>query len=139
MDSLSAVSSLEAVMNISVNISSLCQYSLVVKNPITEIHFFSNALDDIYMSLWEVKQFLNGQKKSQLSTTHKLSDSLEECYQKLQELKVQLESGKTPKAMQGFSIQALKWPFTSKQMEKIVDELKKYEQAFRLALQIEQT
>jgi hypothetical protein len=140
MDSLSTVSSLEAVIDISANIASLCfQYSVADKNAKTDIEAFSKTINDISNSLQEVKQLLNGQNKSQLSTTYKLSDWLEECYQKLQELKVQLEPGKTLKAMHGVGIQALKWPFTSEQMEKIVDDLRKYAQAFRLALQIDQT
>ena len=58
---------------------------------------------------------------------------------KLQELKAKLEPGKTRNAMHGLGVRALKWPFTNKQVEKMVASLEKYEQTFSLALQIDQT
>lgn len=75
----------------------------------------------------------------QLSTTRKLIASLKECYQQLQGLKTQLEPNRGRKAMQRIGIRALKWPFTSKQVEKIVTSLEQYEHIFSLALQVDQT
>jgi hypothetical protein len=41
--------------------------------------------------------------------------------------------------MTRFGFRALKWPFTSEGVEKIVARLEKYEQTFNLALQVDQT
>ncbi|KAF2625753.1 hypothetical protein BU25DRAFT_473202 [Macroventuria anomochaeta] len=41
-------------------------------------------------------------------------------------------------AMSRFGVRALKWPFTSKQVEKIVFDMEGYEHAFTLALQVDQ-
>ncbi|KAH8748549.1 hypothetical protein F5882DRAFT_311318, partial [Hyaloscypha sp. PMI_1271] len=54
----------------------------------------------------------------------------------VQGLKDQLEPSRGRRAMQRVSVRALKWPFTSKQVEKIVISLEQYEHTFSLALQI---
>jgi hypothetical protein len=41
--------------------------------------------------------------------------------------------------MSRFGFRALKWPFTSKQVDKVVLNLEGYEQTFSLALQVDQT
>jgi hypothetical protein len=41
--------------------------------------------------------------------------------------------------MSRVGFRALKWPFTSKQVDKIVSTLEGYQQTFMLALQVDQT
>ena len=140
MDGLSAAANVIAVVDISAKIASLCfQYSVAVRDAKKDIDRLQRTVTDIKNVLEEVRQLLDGQDKTRLSTTHKLSDSLKECNQQLQGLKAQLEPEKTRKAMHRFGVRALKWPFTNKQVEKIVASLKKYEQTFSLALQVDQT
>lgn len=43
----------------------------------------------------------------------------------------------TRKAPSRLEVRALKWPFTSNEVEEIVDDLEKYEQTFSLALQVD--
>jgi hypothetical protein len=66
-------------------------------------------------------------------------DSLKEYHQQLQGLKDKLEPSRGRRAMQRVGVRALKWPFTSKQVEKMVINLEQYEHTFSLALQIDQT
>ena len=140
MDGLSAAASVTGIVDISAKIASLCfQYSVAVKDAKKDIDRLQRTVTDIKNVLEEVKLLLDKQDKTRLSTTHKLSGSLEECHQQLQGLKAQLEPGKTRKAMHRFGVRALKWPFTNKQVEKIVDSLEKYEHTFSLALQVDQT
>ncbi|KAF2685436.1 hypothetical protein K458DRAFT_388312 [Lentithecium fluviatile CBS 122367] len=121
MAGLSAAASVIAVVDISAKVTSLCfQYSV------------ANVLE-------KLQQLLDEQDKSQISTTRKIVDSLEGCHQQLQGLKAQLEPGRGRKAMQRVGIRALKWPFMSKQVEKMVVNLEQYEHAFSLALQVDQT
>ena len=139
MDGLAGASSVIAVVDISAKVASLCfQYSVAVKDAKKDIDRLQRTVTDIKNVLEEVKQLLDKQDKTRLSTTYKLSDSLEECHQQLQGLKVQLEPGKARKAMHRFGVRALKWPFTNKQVEKMVASLEKYEQTFSLALQVDQ-
>jgi predicted nuclease with TOPRIM domain len=140
MDGLSGAASVIAVVDTSAKITSLCfQYAVAVKDAKDDIKRLQRTVASIKNVLEQVKQLLDEQGKSLLSATHKLLDSLEECRQQLTQLESQLEPGKTRKAMQRFGVRALKWPFTSKQVEKMVASLEKYEQTFSLALQVDQT
>jgi hypothetical protein len=140
MDGLSAAANVIAVVDISAKIASLCfQYSVAVKNAKEDIGRLQRKVNDIKDVLGEVQQLLDGRDKTRLSATNKLLDSLKECFLQLEELKTQLEPGKTCKAMSRFGVRALKWPFTSKEVEKIVASLERYEQTFSLALQADQT
>jgi hypothetical protein len=140
MDGLSGAASIIAVVDISAKVASLCfQYSVAVKNANTDIERLRKKVTDIKNVLDVVQRLLDKQDKSQLLTTRKLLDSLKECHQQLQGLKAQLEPGKGRKVMQRFGFRALKWPFTSKEMEKIVVSLEQYEHTFTLALQVDQT
>lgn len=143
MEGLSGAASVIAVIDISAKITSLCfQYSIAVKNAKKDIERLRQKISDINDVLQEVKRLLDGGDKMLLSATHKLSNSLsnslKECFLQLQELNTQLKPGKTHKTMSRFGVRALKWPFTSKEVEKLVASLEGYEQIYTLALQKDQ-
>lgn len=140
MDGLNGVASIIAVVDISAKVASLCfQYLVAVKDAKRDIERLQTKVTDIKNVLEEALRLLDKQHKPQLSTIGKLPDSLEECYQQLQGLKAQLEPGRGRKVMQRAGFQAPKWPFTSKQVEKMVVSLEQYERTFSLALQVDQT
>lgn len=140
MDDLSAAASVIAVIDISAKIASLCfQYSVAVKNAKEDIQRLQKKADTIGYTLGELKQQLGRPDGTRLSTTRKSTESLQECLALLQKLEIQLESGKTRKAISRLGGRALKWPFKSKEIEKILASLEKYEQTFSLSLQIDQT
>jgi hypothetical protein len=140
MDGLSGAASVIAVIDLSAKITALCsQYIAAVKHAKHEIECIKKKVGDIKHIVEGIKKLLDGPHKAQLSTTHGLSKSLEQCLQQLQQLKEQLEPGKTRKAMSRFGARALKWPFTSKQVEDILASLEVYERSFTLALQVDQT
>jgi hypothetical protein len=140
MDGLSGAASIIAAVQISAKVVSLCvQYSLAVKDAKEDIERLQKKVTDIKNVLEEVRKLLDKQDKSQLSITRELVDPLKECYQQFQELKAQLEPGRGRKAMRRVGFRALKWPFTSKQVEKMVVSLERYGHTFSLALQVDQT
>ena len=140
MDGLSGAASIIAVVDISAKVASLCfQYSVAVKDAKRDIERLQKKVIDIKNVLEEVQKLLDKEDKSQLSTTRTLLDLLEECHQQLQGLKAQLEPSRRRKAMQQFGFRAVKWPFTSKQVEKMVASLEQYEHTFSLAFQVDQT
>ena len=139
MDGLSAAASVIAVITLSVKVASLCsQYSAAVKDAKKDIERLQKKAEDISDVLGELKRLLDGPDKTRLSATHKLAASLKECLGRLQELETELKPGKTRKAMSRFGGRALKWPFKSKEIEKIIASLEKYEQTFSLSLQVDQ-
>ncbi|KAJ6201907.1 vegetative incompatibility protein HET-E-1 [Bipolaris maydis] len=140
MDGLSGAASVIAVIDISAKIASLCvQYSMAVKDAKGDIERVQRKVSDINHVLKKIKQLLDSQDKTRLSATQGLLDSLEQCLNELESLGVKLEPGKTRKTISRFGLRALKWPFTSKEVDKIVLNLERYEQTFGLALQIDQT
>ena len=140
MDGLSAAASIIAVIDISAKIASLCfQYSVAVKNAKEDIQRIQKKANDIGHTLGELRQGLGRPDGTRLSATHKLTESLQACLVLLQKLETQLESGKTRKTIWRLGGRALKWPFKSKELEKIIASLEKYEQTFSLSLQIDQT
>lgn len=140
MDGLSATASIFAVIDISAKIASLCfQYAAAVKDAKKDIERLRKKVIDIERVLEGIKQLLDGWDEARLVTTHKLSNSLKECLRQLEDLEKRLEPGKTHKVMRKVGLQALRWPFTSKQVDKIVADLERYEQTFCHALQVDQT
>jgi hypothetical protein len=139
MDGLSGAASVIAVIDISAKIGSLCfQYSMAVKDAKNDIERVQRKVGDIERIQKDIKKLVEGRHKARFSTTNPLSDSLSQCLQELKDLKVKLDPGKTRKAMSQFGVRALQWPFTSKQVDKIVSNLEGYEQTFGLALQVDQ-
>lgn len=140
MDGLSGAASVIAVIDLSAKIATLCfQYSLAVKDAKEDIERLQRKVSDIKKILGEVRQLLDEQDKTLLSATYKLSDSLKRCFQQLEELSTQLKPRRTHKVMSRFGVRALQWPFTSKEVEKHIADLEKYEQTYTLALQADQT
>ncbi|PZD23658.1 WD40 repeat protein [Pyrenophora tritici-repentis] len=140
MDGLSGAASVVAVIDISAKITLICyQYSIAVKDAKDDIERVQRKFDDITHILEKLKQLVDSQDKKRLSTTHGLSDSLKRCLRELEDMKVKLDPGKTRKTISRIGLRALKWPFTSKQVDKIVSTLEGYEHTFTLALQVDQT
>jgi hypothetical protein len=140
MDGLSGAASVIAVIDISAKITSICyQYSIAVKEAKDDIERVQKRVSDITHILEKLKQLLDSQDKTRLSSTHRLLDSLSQCLRELEDVKAKLDPGKTRKTMSRFGFRALKWPFTSKQVDKIVSTLEGYRQTFILALQVDQT
>jgi hypothetical protein len=140
MDGLSGAASVIAVIDMSAKITALCfQYSIAVKDAQNDIERIKKKVGDIKHILESIKELLDGSHKARLSTTHGLFKSLKQCLWELQELNEELEPGKARKTMSRFGVRALKWPFTSKQVERIISSMEGYEQTFTLALQVDQT
>lgn len=132
-----------AVVDLSAKVAALCyQYSAAVKHAKGDIERLQQKVTEIKNVLEKLQQLLDKHNKSQLSTTHTLLDPLQRCSQELKEIEAVLQAKLSPssgrKAMQKFGIRALKWPFTSKEVEKTVQNLKEYENTFSLALQVDQ-
>lgn len=134
MDGISGAASLIAVIEVSAKVISLCaQYTIAVKDARKDIERLQRKVADLKEVLGDVKQLLDGRDKARLSAT------LQDSFVRLEELNSQLDPGKTRKAMSRLGMRALKWPFASKELERIVVDIERYKQTFILALQVDQT
>ncbi len=127
-------------MPLSTKIASLCvQYSSAAKDAKTDIERLRGEIDSVTDVSQEVEQLLHGLDSTRLSASQKLRDALNDCFLQLTELKKKLELGKTRKAMGWVGVRALKWPFQSKEVDKVVRNLERCKQTVSLALQVDQT
>ncbi|KAF2732552.1 hypothetical protein EJ04DRAFT_469956, partial [Polyplosphaeria fusca] len=144
MDGLSGAASVIAVVDISAKVASLClQYSVEVKHAKSDIERLHRKVNDTKTILEKLQQLLDKQGKTQLLTTNTLLDPLQRCSEELKKVEATLQAKLEPsgrrKAMQRIGLRALKWPLTSKEVEKTVLNLEKYGHTFSLALQVDQT
>jgi hypothetical protein len=143
MDGLSGAASVVAVIDISAKVVSLCyQYVTKVKDAKEDIQRLGDTVADTKNVLENLQRLLDKQGKSQLSTTNTLL-ALQGCSKELEnleaKLKAKFERHGRRTVMQGFGLRALKWPLTSKEVDKTVHNLEKYGHTFSLALQVDQT
>ncbi|MCJ1464442.1 hypothetical protein MMC07_003055 [Pseudocyphellaria aurata] len=138
MDGFSGAASIITVLDV---IVSLCfEYSVAVKDAKKDIERLRRKVADLRNVLEEMDKLLNdGRGKSRLWAAQDLACSLTDCIVRLEELRILLDPGRARKAMSRLGMRALKWPFTSKEIEKMIGDLERYEQTFTLALQVDET
>ncbi|EON69685.1 hypothetical protein W97_08945 [Coniosporium apollinis CBS 100218] len=140
MEPLGVTANIIAIVDLSAKIASLCvQYPLAVKDAKNDIERLRGEVNSVTDVLRGVERLLYRPDSAQLSASQKLRDALKDCFTQLTELKKGLDPGKTRKAMSRFGVRALKWPFESKEVDKVVRNLERCKQTVSLALQVDQT
>ena len=129
-----------AVVELSAKIASLCiQYSLIVKHAKADIKRLGGEVNSVTELLQGVERLLQRPDDTQLSTSKKLRDALIDCFSQLAQLNTKLDPRKTWKTISRLGVRALKWPFESKGVEKVINNLERCKQTISLALQVDQT
>ena len=82
---------------------------------------------------------LDGPHGPKLESSQKLRYALKESSSYLNNLASKLELGRGRKSMSRLGIRALRWPFTSKEVDRIISGLKQSKENVALAMQIDQT
>jgi len=140
MEGFGAAASVIAVIELSAKVAShVVQYSCAVKDAPNNITRLQGEIQSLKNMLGDVKQLLNGPGSAKLSASQKLLEALNDCFSQLKALAKILEPGKTRKAMSRLGVRALRWPFESIEVDKIVRELERCKQTISLALEIDQT
>jgi hypothetical protein len=139
MEPLGAAASIIAVVGLAAKVSSLCiHYSRDVKDAKRDISRIQDGVDGLKAALGEVQRLLDGLDATTLSVPHRLRDPLAACFSHLELLERKLEPGKKRRAMSCVRVRALKWPFESKEVEKIVRDLEMCIHTVLIALQVDQ-
>ena len=139
MDGLSAATSVVAVVEMSAKVGSLLfQYAKEVKSAGEDIARVQLQVDSLKNASESVQQLLDGPKSAELQASQKLRAALRDSKSQLEGLEQRLRPGKTRKAMSRFGVRALTWPFDSKEMENIIQDLETYAQTISLGLQVDQ-
>lgn len=144
MDGLSAAASVIAVIQISGTIASLCsQYLKGAKNAKSDIERLQGELSNLKTVLEGAQELLVGPNGARLQTSQLLYDGLRGCFSQLTDLETKLgkklNTGKMRKVMSQFGLRALKWPFESKDVDGIIQSLKRHRDTLSMGLNIDQT
>ena len=140
MEALGVAASVLTVIELSAKVVSLCvQYSLAVKGAKKEITRLETEVKDLGKVVGDVQHLIGGPDGAELSASQKLLKAVHDCFMQLKALEKTLDPGKTRKAISHFGVRALRWPFESREIEKVIGELERCKETFSLALQVDQT
>ncbi|KAJ3568906.1 hypothetical protein NPX13_g6262 [Xylaria arbuscula] len=128
-----------AVAELSAKIISQClQYSRAVKHAKKDVERVTEQVTTWNTVAKKLQDLLDGPHRTRLEASEEVRGALKDCRRQLGSLLDRLTPGKGRQAMTRFSIRALKWPFDSKEVEKILQDLSRCMQPVTTALQIDQ-
>jgi len=129
-----------AIVELSAKIISQClQYSRDVRHAKNDIARVEKEVTNLSTVMKRLHDLLDSPHGIRLQTFQEVRDALEDGRSQLGSLHDKLIPGKGRQAMRQFGLRALKWPFDSKEVEKILQELARCMQPVTTALQIDQT
>jgi WD40 repeat protein len=143
MEGLGAAASIIAVVELAAKVASLClEYSSAVKNARADIDRLRQHTASLNITVEGAQKLLQGPHGARLETSHKLRNALNDTHSQLGDIVAKLEEklrkGHRTKLMRFVGLRALKWPFESKDVDKIVANLQRDQASFSAALQIDQ-
>ncbi|KAH6667724.1 hypothetical protein B0J14DRAFT_170784 [Halenospora varia] len=141
MAGLGEAASIIAAIQISGKIFDLCQtYYLGVKEARKDIQRLREevtSLQDVLTNLADLAEDQGMAKRSILSLLNQQDGPVQQCQKDLTGLIAKLEPGQAKNKMKPFGLRALKWPFTSKDVEKLLVITGRHKATFNLALTAE--
>jgi hypothetical protein len=137
MEGLGVAASVIAVVDISAKVVSLCsQYAKGVKSAKPEIDRLAKEIMNLRTALESVSRLLSTYRE--LESSQQLGAGIEDSRSRLEDLQAKLEPRQGHKVMSRVGLRALKWPFQSREINRIIEELARCTQAISLALQVDQ-
>src|SRR4051794_36117529 len=126
MDGLSAAASIAALVDLSVKVASLClDYATAVQNAKGDIKRLQTKVEGLGKVVRDVQRQIDGDQGGELSTSQNLKRTFLDCYAQIESIRKKLDPGKGRKTMRRFGFRALKWPFESREVDKIICDLEK--------------
>ncbi|KAL8296081.1 hypothetical protein RB600_001526 [Gaeumannomyces tritici] len=144
MEALGAAASAVAVIELAAKVGALClQYSRDVKRAKDDIDRFRQQTEALKTIAEGAQRLLQGPDRSRFEIAQNLRSALANARSQLDpihtRLKEKLKNGRTHRAMRRMGLRALVWPFESKDVEKIISDLRQERDAISAALQVNQT
>lgn len=138
MDGLSAAASVIAVVQVSAQVFDLCRtYYMEVKEARKDIKCLRDevtSLQDVLTNVADLVEDPSSAKLSILSLLNQQDGPVQQCQRDLLGLVAKLEPGQGKNKMKQFGLRALKWPFRSKDVEKLLMSIGRHKATFNLAL-----
>ncbi|KAL8296096.1 hypothetical protein RB600_001541 [Gaeumannomyces tritici] len=142
MEALGAAASAIAVVELAAKVVALClQYSRDVRKAKDDIDSFRQQTEDLKAIAEGAQRLLQGPDGSRLETAQNLRSAFANARSQLDPIHTRLDgklNGRRHRAMRRVGLRALKWPFESKEVEKIISDLRQKRDAISAALQVDQ-
>lgn len=133
-------SSVIAVVDMAAKVAALCfQYSMEVKHAKQSINQLRNRVMELETVSAGLQKLLEGPNSSGLAVSQQLQGAIDSILSELRHVHEALRPKSAHQALSRLGIRSLKWPFESKAMDKIMQNLKQHTQTISLALEIDQT
>ncbi|KAH6995447.1 hypothetical protein BKA56DRAFT_650369, partial [Ilyonectria sp. MPI-CAGE-AT-0026] len=140
MEALGVAANVIAVVDISIKVASLCvQYARDVKNAAADIERLKNEVTNLKGVTEAVQELLNNPNSAKLDKLQRLENDLDHSRVLLQTLELRLTPRTSRKAMSKLGLRALKWPFQRKEVDDLVQTLRRHAETIDQTLQVEQT
>lgn len=111
---------------------------MTVKDAKEDIERLSSEVRALNAVIREVEDLVKSRDPSKSSTLEQLTMEITRCSFQLEHLQNRLDPGKRRKTMSRLGLRALKWPFQSKDVNKIIEALEKSKTTISLALSVDQ-
>jgi hypothetical protein len=138
MDGFSAAASVVTMVEISVKIFGACQtYFSAVKEARKDIQRLREgvlSLQDVLTEVRDLTEHPNAADKSVLGLFNQNNGSIQRCEKVLRDLELRLDDGGDQNKMKQFGLRAMRWPFSSKEIDKILEDIHQQKVTFTLAL-----
>ncbi|KAL9117501.1 MAG: hypothetical protein Q9187_005960, partial [Circinaria calcarea] len=95
------------------------------------------TLQDVLVGISELADAPKSAKLTVLDLLNKPDGLLHQCKIDLTDLETRLQPGDGTDQMRKFGFQALKWPFSSREVDKVIAKIERYKANFNLALTTE--
>jgi hypothetical protein len=143
MEGLGVAASVIAVVDFSAKIASICsQYIKDVKNAENDVQRLLQEVNKLGAIAGDIDKLLSGPTATRLKSSQKLQAGLRDSLckfraleRKLEKLEQKLRPERRHKFKARLGFTALRWPLSSQEMEKDVQEIAHYTQTLSLALQ----
>ncbi|ROT40812.1 hypothetical protein SODALDRAFT_376566 [Sodiomyces alkalinus F11] len=126
MEGLGVAANVIAVVDLSVKVATLCLQ-------------YSREVEHLGTALRAAQHLLEGNNGQPLSTSRGLVGSFRDCIAELKRLEKKLGPNTARTAIRRFGFRALRWPFSSKEVDQLLASLERHERTILLGLQIDQT
>ena len=144
MEAVGSAASIIAVIDLSAKVASLCfRYYSAVKNARSDVERLQGELERLKTTLEGAQRLLESPDGKRLQTSQDLRNGLNGCFSQLSQLQSRLEKkfnpGSVRKAMSRIGFHALKWPFESKEIDSIINNLERYRDILSAGLTVDGT
>ena len=139
MVGLGEAASIITIIQITEKILSLHEkYYSGIKKARRDMERLRDEVTSFHNVLMKVQELADGPKAIRLPASNSLAGGIQQGASELEDLRNRLDLGQGRRAMRRLGLRALKWPFTSKEVDKHVEMLGRHKATFTLALTTDQ-